>query len=156
MRNRRMFGMIAFTIILLSMLSLPQGFAKMSSGSPVNRPYNRAVIESVSDPSGGCVDVSFLPNTFTYTDYYGLVTITSVYQTVRLQNAHPNSVYSVSIGYLNGNGCDGTWQSLGSISTDQAGNGYVVQHLNLKSHQYQVQFKDSNGNVVYATSILSL
>ncbi|MGD0424110.1 MAG: hypothetical protein ABSA92_11720 [Candidatus Bathyarchaeia archaeon] len=49
--------------------------------------------------------------------------------------------------------CDGSWQSVGSVNTDQAGNGQLVQKLNLQSGQiYVFEFKDTQGKLVYATS----
>lgn len=156
MRKESMFGMIAFTIMLLSVLGLPQGFAANNAPKPYHA-YNYAPIQSVSNPSASCVELTSLYDALNNTGNYGLVTITSKSQFVRAQNTNPNSVYSASIGYLNSKSvCDGTWKSLGSITTDQAGNGFLVQNLSLKSNMYEVELRDSAGNLVYATGFMSL
>lgn len=85
MRKERMFGMITFGIILLSMLSLPQGFAR---GAGLYRPYASQVFQAVSDPSTDCVHITFVPDAFPYTGNHGLVIIANAYQAVHLQNAN--------------------------------------------------------------------
>jgi hypothetical protein len=70
-----------------------------------------------------------------------------------LQSAHPSSTYTVSVDQFTEGACDGSWQSIGSVSTNQMGNGMLVEKFSLQSGQsYVFEFKDAQGNLVYAAT----
>jgi hypothetical protein len=149
-----LFGMTTVAIILLSILISPQAFA---AGPGNTRTTESAPIQAVTSPSADCTDVGLVPVAFTFANYYGIVAISGRFEYVRLENANPNTAYTISLGHLNSNGnCDGTWQSLGSITTDQAGEGYVLQHLSLPSNPYIIELSDGTGKLAYATAFISL
>jgi hypothetical protein len=150
MNKERIVGIVALAVILASLLGVQLGYAK-TVASP-GGVHVWALVQSASNPSGGCVDLGLSGG-------YGAVTILpgkGVW--ISLQHANPSSTYTVSVGYLQANGgCDGTWRSLGSVNTDSAGDGTLAQRLTLPSgHSYVFEFKDSTGNVVYATDALRL
>ena len=147
MRRERMFGLLALAIVMISALGVPQGYAKGSSASPVKSVIQ--AIRSVSNPSAGCGNLEL-------TELFGEVEMASNGRLiVVLENAHSSSSYAVSVDAQGT--CDGSWQSVGSINTDQAGNGQLVQNLKLNSgHSYVFEFTDAQGNLVYATPYLTL
>ena len=72
---------------------------------------------------------------------------------VELQDAHPTTTYTVTVDKFTQGACDGSWQSVGSINTDQTGNGLLAQKLKLQTGQsYVFRFIDAQGNLVYATT----
>ena len=143
MRKERMFRLLVLAIVAVSILSLPQAYAKAPGKTNTAVHY---VISSTSNPSGNCGDFGLAGN-------YGEVIVRSGVVGVLLLNTHPSSTYTVSVDKLTQGVCDGSWQSVGSISTDQAGNGQLLQKLNLQYGQrYVFEFKDAQGKLVYATT----
>jgi hypothetical protein len=144
MRKERMFGLLVLAIVAVSILSLPQAYAKASG--PKTKKGAMYLISSVSNPSGGC-------GNFGLTGSYGNVMVGNGAVTILLQDAHPSSKYIVSVDQFSQGACDGSWQSVGSVSTNQVGSGQLVQQLNLQPGQiYVFEFKDAQGGLVYATS----
>lgn len=148
MRRERMFRLLVLAIVVMSILSLPQAYAKgppYAKGTYQNTPV-MYMVSSVSNPSAGCGHLGL-------TGTYGDVAVGNGRVVVELGNAHSNSTYTVSVDQFTQGACDGSWQSVGSVTTNQAGNGLLVQKLNLQSgHSYVFEFKDAQGNLVYATS----
>ena len=148
MRKARMFPMIFLIMVLVAVLTLPQGFAKNFANGPtwVNVP-----ILGVSNPSGSCGDLGLR-------GYVGNVGMAGGRLHITLVKASPNNAYSISVGYVSSNGvCDGTWKSFGSIKTDQSGNGLLVPSTSLPSnHQDVLEFTDGSGNVAFATPLLNM
>lgn len=147
-----MAGIVALAVILASLMGVQLGYAK-TIGRPISPVLHAwTLIESVSNPSGGCVNLGLGGG-------YGAVTIlpNNVIE-ISLQHANPSSTYTVSVGYVQSNGgCDGTWRSVGSVNTDSAGFGTLAQELSLPSgHSYIFEFNDSSGAAVYATDVLRL
>ena len=141
-----MAGIVALAVLLVSLVGIQQGYANNNLPAPISGP-----IESVSDPSGGCLNLGL-------NGAYGTVTISLSRVSILLQDANPSSTYTVSIGYVQtGGGCDGTWQSVGSVNTDSVGSGTLAQWFRPESgYNYIFEFKDSAGSVVYATDPLAL
>ena len=72
---------------------------------------------------------------------------------VVLENAHPNSTFAVSVNEFTRGTCVGSWEPVGSVTTDESGKGLLVQKMNLQSgHSYVFRFVDAQGNLAYATS----
>jgi hypothetical protein len=86
---------------------------------------------------------------------FGIARISGKNLSVRLNNAQPNTYYSISVGYLKGAGCDGSWSTVGSVTTDQAGNGVAVTRFKMGSNPYMVELVDATGNVAFAAAFLS-
>jgi hypothetical protein len=150
LNREKMAGIVALAVILASLLGVQLGYAKTIA--PPGGVHTWTLIEAVSNPSGGCVNLGLSGG-------YGAVTMlpNNVIE-ISLQHANPGSTYTVSVGYVQGNGgCDGTWQSVGSVNTDSAGFGTLAQKLSLPSgHSYIFEFRDSSGAAVYATDALRL
>ena len=143
MRKERMFSLVVLAIVAVSIMSLPQAYAKAPGKANTAVNYR---VSSTSNPSGNC-------GNFGLTGNYGDVRVRTGTVSVLLWNAHPSSTYTVSVDKLTQGACDGSWQSVGSISTDQAGNGQMLQKLSLQYGQWYVfEFKDAQGKLVYATS----
>lgn len=142
-------GIVALAMLLVSLVGVQQGYAR--EGAPVLAPHvSQAVIESVSNPSGGCLNLGLDGS-------YGTVEISPYGLLIYLQHASPSSTYTVSYAYAQtGGACDGTWHSVGSVSTDGLGSGTLGQGLSLASGSYMFEFKDSAGTTVYATDALTL
>jgi hypothetical protein len=156
MRKLSFIGIMAFVIILTSTLTVTQGFALVTPGHQNLHNGDSAVLQVVSAPlSANCLSLGLVSDGFTGKSH-GLATIAGQSVYVRVQNAAPDTVYSVSIGYLKSYGCNGTWHSIGAIHTDQAGNGQLAAHFKLSSNQYIVELSDGNGNVEYATTFMSM
>lgn len=148
MKEERTLGMIALVIVLVSLLSLAQGYA--NGPNPIITGSTKEAIRSVSNPSGNCINLGL-------TNYHGSVVISHKHLYVYLYNANPNSAYNVLVGYMSSkNACDGTWQSLGSINTNNAGSGQLIQSFSLSGHQYVFELRDGQGSAVYATPFISL
>ena len=145
-----MAGIVALAVILASLLGVQLGYAKTIA--PPGGVRGWALIGAVSDPSGGCVDLGLSGG------YGAVMTLPNGVFGVYLQHANPSSTYSVSVGYVQANGgCNGTWQSVGSVNTNSVGDGTLAQRLSLPSgHSYIFEFKDNAGNIVYATDALHL
>ena len=150
MNKERMAGIVALAVILASLLGVQLGYAKTIA--PPGGVHKWALIEAVSNPSGGCVNLGLSGG-------YGAVTIlpNNVIE-ISLQHANPSSTYTVSVGYVQANGgCDGTWQSVGSLNTDSLGGGTFAQEFYLPiGYSYIFEFKNSAGSIVYATDPLAL
>jgi len=149
MRKERMFNLVILAIVFVSIMSLPQAYASTRKNlpGPQIKPPTVAteLISSVSNPSGSC-------GSFGLTGTYGNVMFGNGHVVVVLQNANPSNTYTVSVDRFTQGACDGSWQSVGSISTDQKGNGLLVQQLNLQlGHDYVFEFRDTQGSLVYAT-----
>ena len=145
MRKERMFRILVLAIVTVSILSLPQAYAR-GGGHYGARITSMYVISSVSNPSASC-------GSFGLTGEYGNVMVWNGNVIVDLQSAHPSSTYTVSVDKFTQGSCDGSWQSVGSINTDQAGNGLLTQKLNLQSgHGYVFRLVDAQGNLAYATA----
>jgi len=160
--KQRTIGVIVLAIVMLAALSVPQGYAASKHGPPVLgagiNHYTRANIRGVSNaapasPSSSpasCGDLGFGGK-------FGTVMFDSGDLIVRLQHASSNTQYSVWIGYKTGSGgCDGSWQQLGWVTTNDSGDGGYAQSLSLRSGtQYQVVVRDATGNTIYATAFFS-
>jgi hypothetical protein len=159
--KQRTIGVIVLAIVMLAALSIPQGFAKHSGGAPALPAslshYTRANLRGVSNaapasPSSSpasCGDLGF-------GNKFGTVMFDRTGLIVRLQHASPNTRYSVWLGYKTGSGgCDGSWQQLGWVTTNDSGDGGYAQSLSLSGTQYQVVVRDATGNTIYATAFFS-
>lgn len=149
LNKEKMAGIVALAVILASLLGVQLGYAKTIA--PPGAVHVWTLIRSVSNPSGGCVDLGLGGG-------YGAVTILPHNVVgISLENANPSSTYTVSVGSVQANGGCGTWQSVGSVNTNSVGEGTSAQRLSLPSgHSYVFEFKDSTGNTVYATDALAL
>jgi hypothetical protein len=157
MRKLGFVGIMALVIMLASTLTVTEGFARTLGGTPghgTQKNFDSAVLQAVSAPlSANCLGLGLVPNDFTGRSH-GSATIDGQSVYVHVQNAAPNIVYTASIGYLKSNGCNGTWKSLGSFSTDQAGNGQLAAHFKLGSNEYMVEVLNGDGSIAYATSFM--
>ena len=142
-------GMVAFVIVLASVLSLPQGFAKQAHTGPFSAPYAHQAIQAVSNPTADCTDLGLKNN-------YGLVIMSTGQLSVNLRGTNPNSVYTVVLGIESKTGYAGNWHPLGSITTDGTGSGQMERSLSLRNLEYVVELKDGQGNVALATPTLTL
>jgi hypothetical protein len=151
MRKQRMFAMAFLLLVLVSVLSLPQGFAKfVKDHSPTPQQYSYATVGTVSAPTGSCGNLGL-------SGFYGDVLVMRGKLTIGLIFVNPSSTYSVAVSKDNAFGvCDGTWKSLGSVNTDGTGRGELAQKDGLSSGSYVFEFTDSAGNLVYATPAISL
>jgi len=160
MRKLSFFGILALAVILASTLTVTEGLAKSNAGTnhSTGHVQDSASLLAVSDPlSANCLGLGLVANNGGFfVKNYGSATITGHSVDVHVENALPNTVYTVSIGYLKAYGCNGTWKPVGSLSTDQAGTGQVSKQTKLGSNEYIVEVADSNGNVVYATPFMSM
>ena len=160
--KRRMIGVLALTIVVLAALSIPQGYAASKHGPPtlgagINH-YTRTNLQGVSNaapasPTSGpasCGNLGFQGK-------FGTVMFYSGSLLVRLQHASSDTQYSVWLGYkTSASNCDGSWHELGSLNTNDSGNGGFAQSLTLRSGtQYQVVVRDEAGNTIYATAFFS-
>jgi len=148
LNKEKITGIVALVMLLVSLLGMQQGYAVRSNNpsSPVS-----GLIESVSNPSGECLNLGLK-------GWYGTVTISLSRLWIYLRNANPNSTYIIWVGYVQtGGGCAGTWEPVGSVNTNGAGEGTSMQWFNPPSaYSYCVfEFKES-GNLVYATYALAL
>lgn len=147
MRKERMFTILVLMLGLVSVITLPQGFAKNFVNGPtvVNVP-----ILGVSNPSGACGSLGLK-------GYVGNIAMAGGKLHINLVKAGPNSAYNIQVGYVSSAGvCDGTWKPFGSINTDQSGTGLLTHSSNLPSnHQDVLEFTDGSGNVVFATPLVS-
>jgi hypothetical protein len=145
-----MAGIVALAVILASLLGVQLSYAKTIA--PPGGVHTWVLIEAVSNPSGGCTNLGLSGG------YGGVTLLPNNVIGVSLQHANPSSTYTVSVGYVQTNGgCDGTWQSVGSVNTNSAGYGTLTQKLKLPSgHSYIFEFNDSSGATVYATDALRL
>lgn len=156
MRKQRMFAMAFLLLVLVSVLSLPQGFAKgvaakqVKPSAPGPQQYSYATVGTVSSPTASCGNLGVK-------GFYGDVLVTHGKLMIGLTFVNPSSTYSVAVSKNNDYGvCDGTWKSLGSINTDGAGKGELVRKDGLSSGSYVFEFTDSAGNLAYATPSISL
>ena len=142
-----MTAFVALAMLLVSVVGIQQGYAvRTIFPSPIS-----GLIESVSNPTGGCLNLGLK-------GWYGTVTISVNRLWIYIRDANPNSTYIVWIGYVQvGGTCNGTWRPVGSVSTDSMGEGSSVQWLKLSnSYSYfLLEFKDSAGTVVYGTHVLN-
>jgi hypothetical protein len=155
MRKKTMFAIAFLLLVLIPVLSLPQGFAKPTAqyqvkpSAPSAPQYTYARIGLVSSPTGSCGNLGV-------SGFYGDVLVTHGKLKIGLMFVNPSSTYSVAIAKVNSYGvCDGTWTSLGSINTDQVGHGELTQKDGF-SGSYVFEFTNSAGNLVYATPSISL
>ena len=148
MRKERMLSFVMLAVALVTVLSLPQAYAKTNYPGPqIGPPQTMALISSVTNPAGGCGYLGL-------SGIYGYVEYGNGKLTVGLQNAHPSSTYTVTVAKYSQGSCDGSWQSIGSLSTDHAGNGLLAQKSTLQYGQnYVFEFKDAQGNLVYAATL---
>jgi len=156
MRKRTIFALACLSLVLVSVLSLPQGFAKITSVRPSSHnstQYTDWTVGAVSSSTAGCTNLGLK-------GFYGDVLVTSGKLIIVLEFVNPSSTYSVSVAQVSqvkGDGaCDGTWNSLGTINTGQGGVGGLTQKDKLASGWYVFEFKDSAGTLAYATSTVSL
>ena len=153
MRKEQIFGAAALVIVMVSLMAMPPGYARQRGGQLGGHAIgaNNRIIQAVSNPSGSCVNLGL-------GNGHGVVIYTLGRVVVSLQSANPSSTYSVSVGYVrSGGACDGTWQSIGSLSTDAAGNGNLTEPFHLSSgHKYVFELTDGAGTVVYASPILRM
>jgi len=156
MRKETMFATAFLLLVLVSVLSLPQGFAKGVAGKMVKpssysaQQYTYATVGTVSSPTASCGSLGVK-------GFYGDVLVTHGKLFIGLIFVNPSSAYSVTVSKVNAYGvCDGTSKSLGSINTDGAGQGELVQKDKLSSGSYVFEFTDGAGNIVYATPSVSL
>jgi hypothetical protein len=147
LNKEKMVGIVALAMLLVSLVGIQQGYARQTELPP--RPVS-ALIESVSNPSGGCLNLGLNGG-------YGTVTISLDHVWIYLQHANPSSTYTISVGYMQtGVGC-GAWQSVGSLNTDSLGGGTFAQEFYLPiGYSYIFEFKNSAGSIVYATDPLAL
>jgi len=148
LKKGRIIGILTLVVLLASLLSVQRGYGVKSE---FPSPTISGLIESVSNPSGECLNLGLK-------GWYGTVTITLSRLWIYLRNAKPNSTYIIWVGYVQTGGlCKGTWLPVGSVSTDETGEGISVQWFYPSgSYSYCVfEFKDSAGNLVYATHVLS-
>ena len=121
---------------------------KPTASSP--QQYSYATVGTVSSPTASCGNLGV-------NGFYGDVLVTHGKLMIGLTFVKPSSTYSVAVSKINDYGvCDGTWKSLGSINTDGAGKGELVQKDGLSSGSYVFEFTDSAGNLAYATPSISL
>ena len=155
MRIGRMIAFATLTIILMSVLSLPLGFAKQpgTHGPPLVPSKNpTGNLFAASNPSGSCASLKLQAPPL------GSVQLAHGQVYVSLQKARPNSSFNVTVVKL-GNGetnkswvCGSSSQNIGSITTDQLGNGAVSSSFKASNGQsYVVELLDGHGNVIYAT-----
>jgi hypothetical protein len=151
LKKEKLAGILGLVVIVVSMLGVQQGYAR-TGAPPGQGSHTWVLVAGVSNPSGSCLNLNLSGG-------HGTVTILPNSRVgIFLQNASPDSTYTVSVGYVQANGgCDGTWKTVGSLKTDSAGYGTLTAHLNLASgHNYVFEFHDNAGNVAYATDTLSL
>jgi hypothetical protein len=151
-RKQTIFALACLSLVLVSVLSLPQGFARAVKDHSPNPPqYSYVTVGAVSSSTGGCTNLEL-------SGFFGDVLVTRGELMMGLIFANPSSsTFTVSVAQIKANGaCDGTWKSLGSINTDQAGRGELIQKDGLTSGSYVFEFRDSAGNLAYATSSVSL
>lgn len=150
MRKKTIFALTCLSLVLISVLSLPQGFAlPPHSNSPPSLP-SHFYVGAVSSSTGGCTSLGL-------SGFYGDVLVGRGKLMIQLVSVNPSSTFSVSVAQIKGDGaCDGTPKSLGSINTGQSGVGWLIQKDGLKSGSYVFEFMDSAGNLAYATSSVSL
>lgn len=157
MRKQRMFAMAFLLLVLVSVLSLPQGFASKAVAGKQTKPsayspqqYTYVTVGAVSSPTASCGSLGV-------NGFYGNVLVTHGKLMIGLTFVNPSSTYSVAVSKSNAFGvCDGTWNSLGSVNTDGTGRGELVQKDGLSSGSYVFEFTDSAGNLAYATPAVSL
>lgn len=149
MRRERLFTIIA--LMLVSVITLPQGFAKDKAGYANGGTVVNVSILSVSNPSGACSSLGLK-------GYVGNIAVMAGRLHITLVKATPNSAYNIQVGYVSSTGvCDGTWKTFGSISTDQSGTGVLAQSSSLPgNHQDVLEFTDGSGKVVFATPLVSM
>ena len=148
MNKAKTAGIVAFVILLVCLAGVQEGYAAKSEPpvSPIS-----GLIESVSNPTGDCLNLGLK-------GWYGTVTISLNRLWVYLRNANPNSTYIVWVGYVKAGGsCNGTWRPVGSINTNSAGEGSSDQWFRPSSAygSFVLEFKDTEGTVIYGTEALS-
>ena len=143
--------MIALAIFLVSVAGIPEGYGRDKGYVPGVQVWPSRVLGSASNPTGDCTNLGL-------TGSYGVVGITRSGISVSLRGATPSNEYQVLVGHEESTGsCDGTWQSVGAITTDSLGNGNLSPVVSLPSgRQYVFELKDESGNVAFATSPLGL
>jgi hypothetical protein len=156
LKKQGIFAIFAATLILVTSLGfpVPQGYAEHTILSHHSTAWVFLPLFAVQSSSASCTNLGLNDHLG-----HGSVGISQGRIQISLQNSNPNSAYSVSVGYKNSNGgCDGTWQSLGQINTNQAGDGTLTKTLTLPSgHQYIFELSTSSaGNAEYATTFVSL
>ena len=151
MKKEKLFGIITLAMVSFTLLGIPQGYASKTVGVILTPGWPSRWLKAVSNPTGGCTDLGLQA-------VHGSVVVARSGLIVTLQGATPNTSYNFLLGYKQSTGtCDGTWQSLGSISTDASGNGSFDQVLTLQSgHQYVFELQDSHGSVAFATPTLGM
>ena len=150
MNKGKITGIVVLVILLVCLVRIQQAYAV---GHERNMPVPpvSGLIESVSNPTGNCLNLGLK-------GWYGTVTISLNRLWIYVRDANPNSTFIVWIGYVQAGGvCNGTWKAVGSVSTDQSGEGTSVQWLSPSSaYTYFVfELRDTSGNVVYATNALA-
>lgn len=149
MDKMRMAGFVTLVIALISLLGIPQGYAK-NIAPPGAPSFPFAPIGSVTNPSGTCTNLGLAHG-------FGTVSVARHGYVIYLHNVDPHTSFSVSVGYLQNGVCDGTWQSVGPINTNSSGAGTLQLTLSLTSgHKYVFEFKDSAGTLIYASSSLTI
>ena len=147
MNKAKAAGIGAFVILLVCLVGVQQGYAvREIVVSPIS-----GLIESVSDPTGDCLNLGLK-------GWYGTVTISLNRLWVYLRNANPNTTYIVWVGYVRtGGSCNGTWRPVGSVSANEIGEGSSVQWFRPSSvySYFVLELKDAAGNIVYATNALA-
>ena len=160
MRTGRMIAFAMLTIILMSVLSLPLGFAKQPNLhgpqlAPSKNPTGN--LFAASNPSGSCASLKLQAPPL------GSAQLAHGQVYVSLQKARPNSSFNVTVVKL-GNGendkswvCGSSSQNIGSITTDQLGNGAISNSFKASSGQsYVVELLDAHSNVIYATYSIAM
>lgn len=158
MRMEKTFGFAVLTIFLMSILTLPLGFASHPPGPPLKyAPSMTSGLFVASNPSGSCASLGLKAGAMGYAQFeHG-----TVY--VYVQKTTPYSFFNVTVIKL-GNGesdkswiCGTTSKSVGLIKTDHLGNGQLnVQFKASTGQRYVVELLDSNGKVVYSTYSISM
>lgn len=150
MKKGKLARIVALAMLLVYLVGIQQGYAmqhdKLTPPSSVS-----ALIESVSNPSGGCLNLGL-------NGWYGTVTVSLSQVWILLQHVNPSSTYTVFVAYIQtGAGCGRTLQLVGSVKTDTVGDGVLVQGFSLPSGQsYVFEFQNSAGTIAYATDPLTL
>ena len=147
MTRAKLFGLVVLAMLLAFATGIQQGYAvRSNTPSPVS-----GLIESVSNPSGDCLNLAL-------TGWHGTVTISLNRLWVFVQGASPNSTYIAWVGYVQtGGSCKGTWQPIGSVNTNGSGEGNAMAWFRPSDYAYCVfELKDRSGNVVYGTNAIAL
>jgi len=167
LRIEKTIGIGAF-LIILSLLAMPMGFAthpphpKIDNPpgairGPLLKPGMSSIkqIYAASNPSGSCRSLGLDGLAVGYAELvHGNVM-------VFIQKGQPATFYNVTVVKLGNGESDKSWicgsssQSVGSITTDTSGQGQLFQSFKAsKGTSYVIELLDSQGHVLYASSVI--